>query len=174
MASDPYFKNFQYLKSEIGQRYRVGVISRYYEGANVISKADLIYEYDGFQGGQPIGSRWFGAEAFGGKNDFHGRLVQATFTPLNSKDVFPVLIRSNGSLAFTENSPCGQGLLRQVNGIADGYRRYYNSNYGPEISARTTLDFGMTTETTNFRNYLIDTGLVSVKRILSPASSQVS
>ena len=152
----------------------MGVISRYYEGENVSSTADLIYEYDGFQGGQLVGSRWLGAEAFGGNNVFYGRLAKATFTP----SIQRMSIRSSSGRTAAwlspEDSPCGQALLRQVNGIADDYKKYYSSNYGSEISARTTLDFGMTTETEKFRNYLINTGLGSVKRILSAASSQVS
>ena len=67
-----------------------------------------------------------------------------------------VLVRSDNTLTFPQNWPCGQALVNQVNLIAEDYRRFYNTNYGPEINSRTSLDLGMTPEQATLRNFLIN------------------
>ena len=63
-------------------------------------------------------------------------------------------------------------MVGQIDSIGDSYKQLYNASYGPEISSRTVTDFYMTKEHEALRNYLVTTGLDSIKKIISLASAQ--
>lgn len=173
MNATPYYKNLQFLKDRLGDWYQLGVVTRFYE-SGVVSTCDFIFRYDGFQGGELIGSRGYGQETFPptANNAYRGRLIKATYTPNGKSDVYPLSVRLDGRLAFPETWPCAQVMVGQINSIVDGYKQFYNANYGPEISSRTVTDFYLTKEHEALRNYLVTTGLNSVKKIISLASAQ--
>ena len=171
MNSSPYWQNLRLLKQKIGESYTLGTVTRYYE-SGAVSTCDLIFRYDGFQGGEPVGSRWYGLETFSpGANNYRGRLIRATYTPFNKNDAYPLAVDFNSRLAFPEAWPSGVALVGQINGIVGDYKKFYNSLYGPEISSRTITEFWMTSEQAALKTYLIETGLDSVKRILKVASA---
>ena len=176
IASGPFYKNYQVLQAGIGDWYRLGVVTRYYEAGGAYSNTEIRYTYDGFKGGQPAGDRSYGPETFGSNvsNAYSGRLIKATYTPRGTNEAYTVFVRPDGSLVFPQSWPCGQALVNQVRDITDQYTKLYNSNYGLDITTSTSLEVGMTPEHAALRAYLIRNGLDSVKRILAVANRQLA
>ncbi len=172
LSNTPYYRNFNSLKYRIGETYRVGVVSRFYEANGAVSTCDLFYAYNGFRQGQPtIVFHSYGPERFAANINrlAIGRPVSASYLAIGSSEAQPLSIAPNGGLIFPQNGPSLQMILRSMNQIADEYRKFYDPGYGPEINARMVMNIPMTPEQTAFRSYLINTGLGSVKRIIAVA-----
>ncbi len=174
MNATPPWTNFRSLKQKIGESFKLGVITAYYQ-SGAVSTSDYIYKYEGFQRGEPVGSRWYGPEKLAaGASNFRGRLIRATFTPFDRTEAYPVAVDSNGRLWFPEASPSARAVVEQINDVVADYRRLYNPSCTPEISGRTNTDFGMTDEHAKLRTYLIDVGLNSVKQLVSSSSARLA
>jgi hypothetical protein len=172
LNNTPYYRNFNSLKYRIGEVYRVGVVSRFYQLNGAVSTSDLFYFYNGFHQGQPaIVFHSYGPETFAGNVNrlAIGRPVSASYLAIGSSEAQPLSIAPNGGISFPQNGSSWQMLVRSMNEIGDEYRKFYDTGYGPEINARMVMNIPMTPEQTALRNYLINTGLGSVKRIIAVA-----